>query len=122
MTMAKFVLTLWDDQTQWAKASPEDMEKQNQAYQDLTDEMRSKGAFVAGEGIQPVASARTVRIRNGETQATDGPFAETKEQLAGFYLLECKDENEAIQWAAKIPAAVTGSIDVRPAIEYPPEG
>jgi hypothetical protein len=119
--MAKFVLTLWDDQTQWAKASPEEMEKQNQAYQDLTDEMRSAGAFVAGEGIQPVATARTVRIRGGETTTTDGPFAETKEQLAGFYLLECKDENEAIQWAAKIPAAVTGSIDVRPVIEYPPE-
>jgi hypothetical protein len=120
--MPKFVLTIWDDQTKWAQASPEDMQKQSQAYQDLTDEMRSRGAFVAGEGVQPVATAKTVRVRGDKTEATDGPFADTKEQLAGFYLLECKDQNEAIRWGAKIPAAVTGSIDIRPIIDYPQEG
>jgi hypothetical protein len=120
--MPKFVLTLWDDQTQWGKASPEEMEKNNQAYADVTEEMRSKGAFVAGEGVQPVATAKTVRVRGNKTEATDGPFADTKEQLAGFYLLECKDQNEAIRWGAKIPAAVTGSIDIRPIIDYPQEG
>jgi hypothetical protein len=120
--MAKFVLTLWEDQSSWARANPEDMAKSAQAYQDVTDEMRSKGAFLAGEGVQPVNTARSVRVRGEEVSATDGPFAETKEQLAGFYLLECKDQDEAIQWAAKIPAAATGVVDVRPVIDYPQEG
>ncbi len=119
--MAKFVLTLWEDQSLWAQASDEDMQKQSQAYQDLTDELRAKGAFVAGEGVQPVNTAKTVRVRNDSVEATDGPFAETKEQLGGFYLIEAKDEDEAIQWAAKVPAAATGVIDIRPVIEYPPE-
>jgi hypothetical protein len=120
--MAKFLLTLWDDQTRWARASEEDMQKQYQAYQDLTDEMRSAGAFVAGEGVKPADTAKTVRVRDDRVDATDGPFAETKEQLGGFYLIEAKDENEAIQWAAKVPAAATGAIDIRPVIDYPPEG
>jgi hypothetical protein len=120
--MAKFVLTLWEDQSRWAQAGPEDIQKQAQAYQDVTDEMRSKGAFLAGEGVQPVNTARSVRVRGDEVSATDGPFAEIKEQLGGFYLLECKDQDEAIQWAAKIPAAATGVVDVRPVIDYPQEG
>jgi hypothetical protein len=120
--MAKFVLTLWEDQSTWGQASPEEIAKGNQAYQDVTDEMRSKGAFVAGEGIQPAETARSVRVRGEEISATDGPFAETKEQLSGFYLLECKDLDEAIQWAAKIPAAAKGVVDIRPVIDYPQEG
>jgi hypothetical protein len=120
--MAKFLLTLWEDQALWAGASQEEMQKQSQAYQDVTDEMRAKGAFVAGEGVQPVNTAKTVRVRDDQVQATDGPFAETKEQLGGFYLIEAKDEDEAIQWAVKVPAAATGVIDIRPVIVYPPEG
>ena len=119
--MPKFVLTLWEDQSKWAQAGPEDMAKMTQAYQDVTDEMRSKGGFVSGEGIQPVATARAVRVRDDKISATDGPFAETKEQLSGFYLLECKDQDEAIKWAAKIPAATTGVVDIRPVIDLPPE-
>ncbi|MGH2766551.1 MAG: YciI family protein [Actinomycetota bacterium] len=120
--MAKFLLTLWEDQSTWAQASPEDMQKQYQAYQDLTDEMRSRGAFVAGEGVKPADTAKTVRVRKDKVDATDGPFAETKEQLGGFYVIEARDEDEAIEWAAKVPAAATGAIDVRPVIDYPPEG
>jgi hypothetical protein len=120
--MAKFVLTLWDDQARWAQASEADIQKLNQAYQDVTDEMRARGAFVAGEGVQPANTAKTVRVRDDQVEATDGPFVETKEQLGGFYLIEAKDEDEAIQWAAKVPAAATGAIDIRPVIDYPPEG
>ena len=78
---------------------------------------RSRGVMVAGEALQPVETATTVRIRNGQLSVTDGPFAETKEQLAGFYLLEARDLNEAIQAAAKIPPAREGSIEVRPVRE-----
>jgi hypothetical protein len=78
------------------------------------DSLRSGGVLVAAEALQPVSTATTVRVRNGRVSVTDGPFAETKEQLAGFYLIEATDLNEAIQMAAKIPPAREGSIEVRP--------
>jgi len=76
--------------------------------------IRSSGHCIASEALQPVATATTVRVRNGRLSVTDGPFAETKECLAGFYLVEAKDLNEAIQLAAKIPPARVGSVEVRP--------
>jgi hypothetical protein len=76
--------------------------------------LRASGHCVASEALQPVATATTVRVRNGQVSITDGPFAETKEQLTGFYLVEAKDLNEAIQLAAQIPPARVGSIEVRP--------
>ena len=76
--------------------------------------MRESGHYLAAEALQPVKTGRTVRVRNGKTSITDGPFAETKEQLGGFYLIEAKDETEALQLAAKIPPARVGSIEVRP--------
>jgi hypothetical protein len=78
------------------------------------DAIRASGHCIASEALQPVATATTVRVRNGKLSVTDGPFAETKEYLAGFYLIEARDLNEAIQLAAKIPPASVGSIEVRP--------
>jgi hypothetical protein len=78
------------------------------------EEVRKSGHCVASEALQPVASATTVRVRNGKVQVTDGPFAETKEILAGFYMIEARDLNEAIQIASRIPPAAVGSIEVRP--------
>jgi len=83
-------------------------------------EFRDSGVLVAAEPLQPVETAATVRVRNGQVSVTDGPFAETKEQLAGFYLLEARDLNEAIQMASKIPPARQGSIEVRPLRELTP--
>ena len=79
--------------------------------------LRKSGHHIAAEALQPVHTATTVRVRNGQVSVTDGPFAETKEQLAGFYLIDAKDLNEAIQLAAKIPPARVGSIEVRPTRE-----
>lgn len=76
--------------------------------------LRASGRCIASEALEPVSTATTVRVRNGRLSVTDGPFAETKEQLAGFYLVEARDLNEAIQLAAKIPPAAVGSIEVRP--------
>jgi len=76
--------------------------------------LRGSGHCIASEALQPVQTATTVRVRNGKVSITDGPFAETKEQLAGFYLVEARDLNEAIQLAAKIPPARVGSVEVRP--------
>jgi len=78
------------------------------------DRFRDSGLLVAAEALQPVSTAATVRVRNGELSVTDGPFAETKEQLAGFYLIEARDLNDAIHAASKIPPAREGSIEVRP--------
>ena len=84
------------------------------------DAFRKTGVMVGGEALQPVTTARTVRIRNGKISVTDGPFTETKEQLAGFYLLEAKELDVAIAMAAKIPPAREGSIEVRPVRELEP--
>ncbi|MGE5128069.1 MAG: YciI family protein [Sphingomonadaceae bacterium] len=81
---------------------------------DCGEGLRASGHMIGGEALQSVQTATTVRVRNGRVSVTDGPFAETKEQLAGFYMIEAKDLNEAIQVAAKIPPARVGSIEVRP--------
>ena len=82
--------------------------------------LRKDGVLVAAEALQPVETATTVRMRNGRLSFTDGPFAETKEQLAGFYLIEARDLDEAIQVAAKIPPAREGSVEVRPVRQLEP--
>src|SRR5438552_4897263 len=86
------------------------------------ESLREGGRSIAAEALQSVNTATTVRVRNGKTSVTDGPFAETKEQLAGFYLIDARDLNEAIQMAAKIPPAREGSIEVRPVRELAPQG
>ena len=82
--------------------------------------LREKGVLVAAEALEPIETATTVRVRNGKMLVTDGPFAETKEQLAGFYLVDAHDLNEAIQIASKIPPAREGSVEVRPVRELNP--
>ena len=89
-----------------------------QAYYDFTEEVKQKGAFIAGDALQPVDMATTVTMMNGKVETTDGPFAETKETLGGYYLLECKDLDEALVYAAKIPTAQHGHIEVRPIMVF----
>jgi hypothetical protein len=90
-------------------------------YFSFTEDIRKNGKYVAGEALQPTATATTVRVRNGKVSTTDGPFAETKEQLGGFYMIEAKDLNDAIQVAAKIPSARLGAIEVRPVVDFSKE-
>jgi hypothetical protein len=87
-------------------------------YFSLTEDLKKKGNFIAGEGLQPTNTSTTIRVRNGKVTTTDGPFAETKEQLGGFYLIEANDLNEAIQLAAKIPSAQWGCVEVRPVMVF----
>lgn len=91
-----------------------DAEKMHAEYFSFTDDIKKSGHYLGGNALQPTATATTVRVRNGRTAATDGPFAETKEQLAGYYLVEAKDLNDAIQVGSRIPGARFGSIEVRP--------
>jgi hypothetical protein len=85
-----------------------------EAYGRFSEEVNRRSLFVGANRLRPTEDATTVRVRNGETVTTDGPFAETKEQLGGYYLLDCKDLDEALEVAAKIPTAAHGSIEVRP--------
>lgn len=87
-------------------------------YFALSDELRDSGHYIAAEALQPVQTATTVRSRNGKLSTTDGPFAETKEQLGGFYLLEARDLNEAVRLASKIPAVRWGCVEVRPIMQF----
>ena len=87
-------------------------------YFAFTEDIRKSGHYHAGEALQPVSTATTLRIRNGKLQATDGPFAETKEQLGGLYLIDARDLNEAIQIASRIPACRYGSLEIRPVVDF----
>jgi len=87
-------------------------------YNEFGEQAQAAGVMVGGNALQPVSTATSVQLRNGKNVITDGPFAESKEQLGGYYLLECKDLDEAIEWAAKIPSARYGTIEVRPVIVF----
>lgn len=115
----RYALLIYGDQTKApAEGSPEG-EQMMQAYGAFTQEVQQSGAMQGGEPLLPVSTATTVRVRDGKTLTTDGPFAETKEQLGGFYIVDCQNLDEAIGWAAKIPSAKDGSIEVRPIMEIP---
>jgi hypothetical protein len=101
--------------------SPEEATASHIRYGAFTREVRERGLFQAGEALEPTNTATTVRVRDGNSLVTDGPFAETKEFLGGFYLLECRDLDEAIELAKRLPAAETGSIEIRPIWELPAE-
>lgn len=114
----KYLLLIYTDESGAADVSPEDWQKTMDGYNAFTKEVQDRGLMQGGEALQPTVTATTVRVRNGETLTTDGPFAETKEQLGGYYLVDCKDLDEAIEVAAKIPGASFGSIEVRPIMEF----
>jgi hypothetical protein len=110
---------MYGDEQALARMSEADAAAQYHAYYAFTKDIIDRGLMQGGEALQPTNTATTVRVRNGETLTTDGPFAETKEQLGGFYIVHCKDLDEAIEIAAKIPGAHDGSIEVRPIMEFP---
>ena len=115
----RYLLSIYVDESGFATATPEEREQMSTAYANFTDEVDKAGVLRGGDGLQPSATSTTVRLRDGEVLLTDGPFAETREQLAGFYLLECADLDEAVRVAATIPAAWDGVVEVRPVIEFP---
>src|SRR5436190_5858305 len=116
----KYLLLIYGNEGDFANVSEADQGRIFQEYMDYTKGIRKNGNYIGGEALQPVATATTVRQRNGKTLTTDGPFAETKEQLGGFYLVEAKDLDEAIKLGSGIPAVRTGSIEVRPIMPTPP--
>jgi hypothetical protein len=118
----RFLLTVYDDERRWASVDEESMRAEIDEYWALDNAATAAGVFVDSGGLLPTDTAKTVRIRDGEQSITDGPFAETKEQLGGYYLLDCDSVDEALAWAAKIPAARTGSVEVRQLMDYAAAG
>ncbi len=111
----KYMLLMYSDESLVAQFTPEDYQSiAPKVWFVLEDEMKAAGVLVENNGLSPTATSTTIRVREGKTLTTDGPFAETHEQLGGFYLLDCADLDEALGWAAKIPSAKYGSIEVRP--------
>ena len=114
----KYLCLIYDEEKKMGAMSQSESATFMGEYFAFTEGIRKSGHYVAGEALQPVQTATTVRIRNGKVSTTDGPFAETKEQLGGFYLIEARDLNDALQVASKIPSARLGSIEVRPIMTF----
>jgi hypothetical protein len=114
----KFLALIYADESSWTNATPEQIGATMAAHGAFGEAAGKAGVMAGGEGLEPTAAATTVRVRDGERLLTDGPYAETKEQIGGFYLLECKDLDEALEWAAQIPEAEFGAIEVRPVMNY----
>jgi hypothetical protein len=120
----KYLLLMYADETIVSKYSQEDfravasmqpgLSGLTKTWADFVQEISASGVLISNSGLAPVANATTVRVRKDKTLITDGPFAETHEQLGGYFLVECKDLDEAIHWAKKIPTAKYGSIEIRP--------
>jgi hypothetical protein len=115
----KYLCLIYDDEQKFATISKSEMDTMYKEYGAFSESIKASGNYIAGHQLQPTRTASTVRVRNGQLSTTDGPFAETKEQLGGFYLIEAGDLNEAIQIAGKIPSARNGSIEVRPLVQAP---
>jgi hypothetical protein len=117
----QYAILIYDEETAHPSPEPPDPAVWGQVmdqYNAFTAALNEAGVMRGGEALQPVTTATTVRVRDGQTMTTDGPFAETKEGLGGFYLIECADLDEALQWAARCPGSWHGTVEVRPVVDF----
>jgi len=114
----RYLLLIYTQEQAAEEATPAEQEAVMEAYFAFSKDVREAGLMLGGEALQPTATATTVRLRDGKTLTSDGPFAETKEQLGGYYILDCPNLDEAIEWAARIPGAKYGSVEIRPLVEF----
>jgi hypothetical protein len=114
----QYLLLIYNDEEAWSSLSEDERQAIHREYGRLTGDLRAQGKLVGGDELRPVATATSVRVRKDDTIVTDGPFAETKETLGGYYLIEAEGLDEAIDWAARIPAGRTGTIEIRPTVDH----
>ena len=112
----KYMMLIYSDEKAWTQSEREHCYAEST---ELTHELKAKGQYLAASPLQPVATATSVRVRGGKRDVTDGPFAETREHLGGYFLVEARDLNEAISIAARIPGARKGTVEIRPVVELP---
>jgi hypothetical protein len=117
----QYIFLIYGDESE-GSSSPDEMAKSMQEWGDYTQYLKDKGYHLAGEALYPTHDATTVRVRDGKTITTDGPFAETKEQLGGYYLVDCPSLDEAIEASAKMPVGPDGSVEIRPIMLFDEEG
>jgi hypothetical protein len=110
----KYLLLMYADESIGANYTPEEREAAMKTWAEFRQEMAASGVMISSSGVAPGTHPKTVRVRNGAPLVTDGPFAETHEQLGGYFVLDCQNLDEALHWAEKIPTAKYGSIEVRP--------
>jgi hypothetical protein len=110
----QYLLMLYSDESGWNKLTPAEQQQGVAAYTAYTQALKNAGAYVGSNRLQPTSSATTVRIVNGKSQVLDGPYADSKEQCAGYYLIDAPDLDSALSWAARCPGASHGAIEVRP--------
>ncbi len=115
----RYVMLIYENEQQWTSLTPAEQGQMFMEYGAVIEPLRAQGKYITGAPLEPTTTATTVRVRNGQVEATDGPFAETREQLGGFMLVEAKDLDEALAIAARVPSARHGSIEVRPVQEIP---
>jgi len=115
----QYMLLLYNDEKEWAALTDDERTEIVGRYLAFSDSIRESGNYIAGAPLQPTSMSTSVRVREGETLVTDGPFAETKEQLGGYYLVEAADADEALELAARVPGARYGTIEVRPVMPIP---
>jgi len=118
----RYLCLIYLDEKELAAMPEKDVNELNRRHLELNDELVDSGHFVEAEALQPASAATCVRVRNGRTTLTDGPYAETKEMVAGFYVIEARDLNEAIQVAAQLPSAPLGTVEVRPCRDLEVDG
>ena len=114
----RYLCLIYEDESSYGKMPKEQADALFSEYYSYTEGIKSSGHYLGGNALQPTQTATTLRVRNGKISTTDGPFAETKEQLGGYYLIDAKDLNDAIQVASRIPSARFGAIEVRPIMEF----
>jgi hypothetical protein len=112
----QYMLLIYSPPSDWQSVPAEQRQAVMEAYGSFTEELQASGKMVAGDALQPISTATSIRVRDGETLTTDGPFAETKEVLGGYYLIDVETLDEALDWGAKIPGAQFGTIEVRPVV------
>jgi hypothetical protein len=112
----EYMLLIYGSEERWAERSEDELKPIYEEYFALSRDLREQGKLISSEELQPSSTATTVRLRDGETMVSDGPFAETKEVLGGYYLIDAESLDEAIEWAARIPSARDGTIEVRPVV------
>ncbi|HVZ41421.1 MAG TPA: YciI family protein [Candidatus Kapabacteria bacterium] len=113
----KYMFLIYSNQAEEARWTDEQRQKMWTDFGAFTVDARERGAYVSGSALHPVTVATTVRVRDGRALKTDGPFAETKEQLGGYYILDCRDLDDALEFAARIPSSAHGSVEVRPLMQ-----
>jgi hypothetical protein len=117
----RYLALIYSEEVDPSTITPEAMDAMLTAYNQFGEAADKAGVNLGGEALQPTSTATTVRVRDGQRLTTDGPFAETREALGGYYILDCKDLDQAIEWAARIPGASHGCVELRPIVDFSPD-